>query len=367
MADEYKRADAEDAGWRVVHEADPDAGTANADGFRAEKYHSPPGYSGTFIEEWGETEEKLMERIAARERNLSGYDTSTVFLPNEDAEEVSTSNPDSFERVTDDVLTAARQNDVLTVLSDPEDPESEPVQKVIVGGEESDAGVLSEPAAPNSATERDVLDANQAAIDSATGSRDDADTPEEADGTQASQDAAQARHESLQDAHDNARASDEGMQGGNLQGDPGDSGNDPETVQPEAGEATDASDSEQQGQVNDSEAASSDAVSTNADDGFLEAGRSQPEVEGPDSDSEAPDPAPNARAGHHGHRPSGRILRQRRRGGEPSLRRVADRRERVRGDGAWRARTRLSVRVSTSSKRSASPSSRRRRRTTRRL
>lgn len=74
----------------------------------------------------------------------------------------------------------------------------------------------------------------------------------------------------------------------------GDSGNDPEKVQPEAGEATDASDSEQQSQVPDAEAASSDAVSTNTDDAFPKDNVSQPEVLGPDSDAEAPAGAPNA-------------------------------------------------------------------------
>lgn len=217
MADEFTQADAEAAGWRIVHEGvDPNAedATANATYHRAEKYHSPPGATATLIEEVATDLAKLFERIAYREHwlgNLSDQ-ANTVQVPTEGHEDDSdTNDPETFERVSDAEIASARDNDVLTVLSDPDDPDSEPVQKVIVGGQEVEPATLAEPTAPNSATEADNVEAQQAAIAAAAEARDNADTPEQAGGPEAAQAAAQARAESLQDAHDNARASDEGM------------------------------------------------------------------------------------------------------------------------------------------------------------
>lgn len=227
---EFTASDAEAAGWQIVHTADPSADSANAEIWRAEKYVNTPGRAGAFVDVQATTEEKLYAAIAQREQQFSVSTEGEVLLPAEDADEVDSSDEDTIKRVSDADYSRRSQNDVLTVLSDPDDPESDSEQKVIMGGEEVEESVLSEPAEPVSA----------------------------------------------------------GV------GDEGDSGNDPELVQPAAGEATDASDSEQQSQVPDSEAASSDAISTNADDGLANAGQSQPEVTGPDTDAQAPAGAPNA-------------------------------------------------------------------------
>lgn len=276
----FTASDAEAAGWRLVHDAvspETEGVTLNSTVFRAEKYVSPPGRPGVFIDVAAHTEEGLLAAIQQREQQFSVGDEGTVLVPKEADAEVDTSDESTFDRVSDGEIAAARVNDVLTVLSDPEDPDSDPVQKVMRGGVEVDESVLSEPATPNSATEQEVADANQAALDEATDIRDDADSPEEADGPGAAAQVAEARHDALQDAHDNA-----------------------ERTQPEAGEATDASDSEQQSQVPDSEAATSDQAATGSTDEFPQGYRSQPEEAGPDTDAEAPAPAPNAGQGDTG-------------------------------------------------------------------
>ena len=294
MADEqFTQADAEDAGWRIVHEGvnpeETEDASANSTYFRAERYYSPPGQTARLLEEVATTEDKLYERIAAREQWLGaasqGEALATVQLPKDPDEKADTHDPGSFVEVTEEEYSARSRNDVLTVLSDPEDPESDHEQVIFVGGVETDPEALSEPATPNSSTEADVLAGRDAAIESATESRDDGTSDADAASAASTADA-----ETQQDALDSA-------EGGNLQGDPGDSGNDPEVTQPEAGEATDASDSEQQSQVNDSEAATSDAVSTNSTDPFPKTNASQPEELGPDTDAEAPAPAPNAGQG----------------------------------------------------------------------
>lgn len=273
----FTKEDAEAAGWTLVHEAidaETEGVTLNSTVYRAEKYLTQPGRAGTFVEAFGHTEEALLAAIATREQQFAPGDDKTVMLPAEDAEEVDPSDDSTIERVSDAEYSDA-SNDTLTVLSDPSDPDSDPKQVVKQGGVEVPEEALSEPTAPSTSTEAETREADQAAIDAAIKARDEAEGPEAADSPEAAAAVAQARHDA-------------------FTGDEGDSGNDPEKVQPEAGEATDASDSEQQSQVPDAEAASSDAVSTNTDDAFPKDNVSQPEVLGPDSDAEAPAGAPNA-------------------------------------------------------------------------
>jgi hypothetical protein len=272
---EFTASDAEAAGWQIVHEADPSADTANAEIWRAEKYINAPGRAGAFVDVQATTEEKLYAAIKQREEQFSVSDEGDVILPAADAEEVDVSDESTIERVSTADIARRSQNDSLIVLSDPSDPESDPVSKFIVGGEEVSADEMNAAHEPNSQSEAETADANQAGIDEAIKQRDGADSAEKADNADAQAAVAAAAHES-------------------RVGDAGDSGNDPELVQPAAGEATNASDSEQQGQVPDAEAASSDAVSTNSTDEFPKDNVSQPEVAGPDSDAEAPEAAPNA-------------------------------------------------------------------------
>lgn len=276
----FSLSDAEAAGWRIVHEAVDylaEDATGNSALHRAEKYHSPAGVSASLLNEVGETVEKLLERIFHREQQLgqladNGSSVNTVTLPAPGVEgEADVSDPSQIEQVSDDVLTARAQNDVVTVLSDPTDPESEPVQKIVVAGEETDPEALNESNAPESATLAEVQAGHQAAIDKAVELRD-SDTAAEADGPDAVQAVENADAQAQQDTLD-------------------------EKVQASDGTATNASDSEQQSQVPDAEAASSDAISTNADDGLAQAGQTGPDVFGPSTDSEAPAPAPNAHQG----------------------------------------------------------------------
>ena len=288
---EFTQADAEDAGWRIVHTADASAETANAEIWRAEKYVNTPGRAGAFVDVQATTEDKLFEVIRQREQQFSVSEEGSVLLPADgvDAEDVDASDADTVRRADDSELTAARDNDFLIVPSDPEDPESDPVRKVTRGGQEVDPEALQEAEEPHTATLADVEAGRQAAIEDAKQTRDNADSAEEADGADAQGSAAQADATAQQDAHDNPETA-----GASGVGSPGNSGNDPELVQPAAGEATDASDSEQQSQVPDAEAASSDAVSTNSTDEFPKTNESQPEVTGPDTDAQAPAAAPNA-------------------------------------------------------------------------
>lgn len=291
MSDTFTKQDAEDAGWVIVHEGideEVEGATLNASHWRAEKYLNQPGRAGAFVEAAAPTEERLMEAIRTREQQF-GIDTEgSVLLPAEDTQDADLSDENTFERVSDAEF-SARGNDVLTVLSDPSDQDSEPVQKIIVGGEEIDPTVYEtdandvpeagEPLTDDDGnlvpTDEQPAIAQEAGIEAAKEQRDNADSVESADGADAAQAVAQARHDA-------------------LTGDEGDSGNDSEKVQPEAGEATDASDSEQQSQVPDSEAASSDSVSTNTTDEFPKDNLSQPEVFASDTDAEAPAGAPNA-------------------------------------------------------------------------
>lgn len=279
MADSetFTREDAEAAGWTIVHEAidaETEGVTLNATLFVAEKYLTQPGRAGRYVTAEAHTEEGLMAAIQQREQQFQPGDDKTVLLPAEDADEVDTGDEDTFERVSDAEYSDA-SNDTLTVLSDPSDPDSEPVQVVKAGGVEVPEESLSEPAAPSTQAEAETREADEAAIAAAKEARDNAESVEGADGADAAAAVAQARHDS-------------------LAGDGGDSGNDPETVQPESGEATDAADSEQQSQVPDAEAAQSDAVGTNDPADSLPEPQPQVEIEGPDTDSEAPAGAPNA-------------------------------------------------------------------------
>ena len=285
MADSITtREAAESAGWRIVHEGmnpEDETSTGNAEMWRAEKYLNEQGRAGRFVEAHGVSEEKLYEAIDFREKQFSVNDEGTVFLPKPDVTP-DTSDDSTFERIPDEEYDGVAQNDTLTVLSDPADPESDPEQKVIRSGlvidpedAETTHEALAETVTPGSTqSETDARTADAAAIAKAKELRDGASSADQADGTDASAAVAQARHDA-------------------LTGDEGNSGNDT-VVQPAAGAATDASDSEQQGAVPDAEAASSDAVSTNADDNLATAGQSQPVVTGPDTDAEAPAGAPNA-------------------------------------------------------------------------
>lgn len=292
----FSESDAQAAGWIVVHnavDAETEGVTLNATHWFAEKYVSPPGRPGGYVTLVGHTKEGLLAAIQMRESQFATSEEGTVLLPAEGfaSEDVDTSENDTVQRVSDADVTAARDNDVLTVLSDPEDPDSDVVRKTVVGGREVDESELSEPTPEPTATIAAVQEGNQAAIDKAVELRDQADTVEDADGPDAASQVAQADYERQQAVFDNESPA---LAGGSGAGSPGDSGNDPEVVQPEAGTATDASDSEEQGQVPDSEAASSDAGLTNSTDAFPQVNESQPEVLGPDTDAEAPAPAPNA-------------------------------------------------------------------------
>lgn len=286
MADSITtREAAESAGWRIVHEGmspEDETSTGNAEMWRAEKYQNEPGRAGVFIEAQAVSEEKLYEAIGFREAQFSVSDEGTVFLPKPDVAP-DTSDDTTFERISDDEYDGVAQNDTLTVLSDPTNPESDPEQKVIRSGlvidpadAETTHEALAETVTPGSTqAETDANQANAAAIAEAQSQRDNASSISQADGADAQAAVAQARHEA-------------------LTGDEGNSGNDPATVQPAAGEATNASDSEQQSQVPDAAAASSDAVSTNVPDNLATAGQSQPVVQGPATPAEAPAGAPNA-------------------------------------------------------------------------
>jgi hypothetical protein len=259
MADSITtRSDAEAAGWRIVHEGvDPsnEDSTTNAEVWRAEKYMNEVGRAGRFVEAQAVTEEKLYEAIAFREQQFSVSEEGDVFVPIP-GETADTSDDTTFERISSADAAGAAQNDVLTVLSDPEDPESDPEQKIIRGGVEVDA------------TEAEVTPESLTEV-----------TPGSTQSETAANQASAATIAELQSQRD---------------GDPGNSGNDPEVVQPPDGTATGASDSEQQSQAPDSEAATSDAVSTNADDNLATAGQPQTVTTGPDTDAEAPAAAPNA-------------------------------------------------------------------------
>jgi hypothetical protein len=131
---QFTRKDAEAAGYTFTHEGVED-GSLNAQGFRAEKYVNEPGRAGVFVEEYGDTEEALLRAIQFREQRFSVSEEGDVLLPVE-GKEADTSDPSTFERVPDETLSLAKQNDSLTVLADPSDPESAHEQRVIVGGTE---------------------------------------------------------------------------------------------------------------------------------------------------------------------------------------------------------------------------------------
>lgn len=138
---QFTREDAEAAGWIIVHEAidaETEGVSLNATVWRAEKYLNQPGRAGTFVEAQAHTEEGLYAAIAQRENQFAPAEETAVIVPAEgvEPEDVDTSDESTIERITAAELAAARQNDVLTVLSDPSDPDSEPEQKVIQGGQE---------------------------------------------------------------------------------------------------------------------------------------------------------------------------------------------------------------------------------------
>lgn len=292
---EFTKQDAEDAGWVIVHEGieeEVEGATLNASHWRAEKYLNEPGRAGAFVEVAAPTEDRLYESIATREQQFSSTGEGTVLLPAEGVEDgdVSLSEPDDLARVEDADYSDA-SNDVLLVLSDPSDPDSDVERKVMSGGTDVTDGYETNPEnvpAPSEPLTDDdgnllpaadaTARADAAAIEEAKSQRDQADSVQEADGADAAAAVAQARHDA-------------------LTGDPGDSGNDGETVQPEAGAATDASDSEQQSQVRDSEAAESDTERTNTDLPGDKPAKSQDEITGPDSDATEPLRAPNAAQG----------------------------------------------------------------------
>jgi hypothetical protein len=296
---EFTKQDAEDAGWVIVHEGideEVEGATLNASHWRAEKYLNVPGRAGAFVEVAAPTEERLYESIATREQQFSVTEEGPVLVPSvNDSGDVASadlSDDSTVERISDDELTSARANDDLLVLSDPTDPDSDIEGVNLRAGNrltqeeyETDPEAVAEPSEPVLDDDGNLVPAaevaaraDQAAIEEAKSQRDNADSVEDADGPDASLAAAQARHDA-------------------QSGDPGDSGNGPEVVQPEAGAATDASDSEQQEQVLDSEAAESDTERTNTETPGDKPAQSQAEITGPDSDSVEALRPPNAGQG----------------------------------------------------------------------
>lgn len=276
----FTESHAADAGWKVTHEgvdAKTEGVTLNATHFFAEKYVSPPGRPGGFVQLIGHTFEGLLAAIQQYEQQFAHNDEGTVLLPAEgvDFADVDASDESTIQKVPESVVAAVRANDVLVVPSDPEDPESEPKRLTLLAGQEVDESVLSEPFNEPTQTIADVQAGHSAAIDKALELRDNADSADEADGADAAQAASQADADKQQAVFDNESPASE-------------------VVQPAPGEATDASDSEQQSQVPDSEAASSDAVQTNSTDEFPKSNETAPVVVGPDTDAQAPALAPNA-------------------------------------------------------------------------
>jgi hypothetical protein len=361
---EFTKQDAEDAGWVIVHEGideEVEGATLNASHWRAEKYLNQPGRAGAFVEVAAPTEERLYESIAHSRAAVLGDGRGPRDRPVRRLGRCRLGRPLRRQHLR---ARLRRRDSRRPAQRRPARPERPGPTRTATSRASTSARATASaggvrdrsPAVPSRASRDDDdgnLSPSRGAARAGPGGhrrgeveRDNADSPEEADGA----DAAQAPRRLATTRRAATRATRATT--------PRSCSRRP--VQP----PTPATASSRQ--VPDSEAAESDTERTNTDAPGDKPAESQDEIAGPDSDSvsrSAPRTPRRATCPRAPASPSTRTswaMRNRPdRGHDRRRNRPGDRR-------AWRALLRSVGRVVRSSKRSASWTSRRRRRTTRR-